>query len=84
MVAGSSPLLKGAVPHSVSHPEELTLNFRVLHKGSDCCLLTGNATSTDGSSVDAGSMVNEGKYLDLTQTFEPLVLRVERGPGKRK
>lgn len=60
LVADSSPLIKGAVHHSVSHPEELTLNFRVLHKGSDCCLLPGNATRTDGSSVDAGSMVNEG------------------------
>jgi len=48
LVAPPSPLLDGAVQHNVSHPEEVTLVFRSLHTGADCCVL------------DNGTMVAEG------------------------
>jgi len=60
LVADPSPLLKGAVKHAVSHPEELTLNFHAVHDGADCCVLPGSAMSADGSSYPNGSMVAEG------------------------
>merc|ERR1719228_3251440 len=34
VVAEVSPLLPGASPHNISHPEELTLVFRSRHPGS--------------------------------------------------
>merc|ERR1719370_2579085 len=43
LVAEPSALLPGAVQHNVSHPEEVTLVFRSLHAGADCCVL-GNGT----------------------------------------
>ena len=49
LVAPPSPLLDGAVQHNVSHPEEVTLVFRSLHTGADCCVL------------DNGTMVAEGE-----------------------
>jgi len=60
LVAGSSPLLPGAATHSISHPDELTLNFRSLHNGADCCVLPGDARLGNGSTVAGGSMVEEG------------------------
>jgi len=48
LVAPPSPLLPGGVQHNVSHPEEVTLVFRSLHTGADCCVL------------DNGTMVAEG------------------------
>merc|ERR1719153_1471168 len=48
LVAEPSALLPGAVQHNVSHPEEVTLVFRSLHAGADCCVL------------DNGTMVAEG------------------------
>ena len=44
LVAGSSPLLYGAVQHSVSHPEELTLSFELIHEGFDllCIIIEYN------------------------------------------
>ena len=63
LIAGSSPLLSGAAHHSVSHPEELTLNFRAVHDGADCCVLPGDARNADGSSVKNGTMVQEGEFI---------------------
>ena len=54
--AEPSPLLDGASNHSVNHPEELTLEFKVLHHGSDCCILP----------TDNGRMVEDGKIVLLT------------------
>merc|ERR1719309_1766844 len=55
LVAEPSALLPGAVQHNVSHPEEVTLVFRSLHAGADCCLLENN------------TMVPEGWSGELTQ-----------------
>merc|ERR1719369_2205437 len=43
-----------------SHPDELTLNFHILHKGVDCCVLPGDARLGNGSTLANGSMVEEG------------------------
>ena len=55
-----SPLLPGAKEHSVSHPEELTLNFVSLQDGADCCILPEKANQADGTEYDKDAMVEEG------------------------
>ena len=62
-MAGSSPLLSGAIQHSVSHPEELTLAFVALHEGAHCCILPADARSGNGTLVGNGTMVEEGKSI---------------------
>jgi hypothetical protein len=63
LVASFSPLLSGASKHAVTHPEELTLNFRVLYPGSDCCMLPGKASN--GSLMPNATMVKEGVFLNF-------------------
>jgi len=48
LIAESSPLLAGAVAHNVSHPDELTLVFRSVHAGADCCVLDNNTMVEEG------------------------------------
>ena len=60
VTAGASPLLSGAFKHPVSHPDELTFNFRVLYPGDECCILPKNASSDEGNIMN-GTMVQEGK-----------------------
>ena len=60
LIADPSPPLPGAARHTVSHPEELTLNFYSVHAGADCCILPGDARNQDGSSASNGTMVAEG------------------------
>ena len=48
--ADESPLVPGAVQHKVSHPEEVTLVFRSLHHGSDCCTLQNDTMVAEGIS----------------------------------
>jgi len=55
--AEDSPLLPGAVHHNVSHPEEVTLVFRSLHQGGDCCMLDNNTMVAEGW---AGELVHNG------------------------
>jgi len=43
----------------VSHPEELTLSFKSLFPGSDCCILPGDAEDR-GTVLKNQSMVQEG------------------------
>ena len=59
-MAGESPLLSGAALHNVSHPEELTLAFRTIHKGADCCVLSADALGDNGTTLVNGTMVQEG------------------------
>ena len=63
LVASFSPLLSGAAEHAVTHPEELTLNFRKLHAGSDCCMVPANTRCSNGSLMANVTMVEEGGYL---------------------
>ena len=65
LVAGSSPLLPGAVKHPISHPEELTLNFHILFNGGDCCVLPEDAREKNGTSLMNGTMVEEGMDLNM-------------------
>ena len=65
LIASFSPLLSGAAEHAVTHPEELTLNFRKLHPGSDCCMLPGNARASNGSLMTNVTMVKEGAFLNF-------------------
>ena len=61
LVAGPSTLLPGASLHNVTHPEELTLSFKSLFPGSDCCILPADAE--DGGTVFKNqSMVQEGGW----------------------
>ena len=60
--APASSLLTGAFKHSVSHPDELTLEFRSIHDGSSCCILTEDAES-QGSKVPNGTMVEDGMSI---------------------
>ena len=62
-MADYSPLLAGAQNHTVSHPEELTLNFRTVHQGAECCILPGDAKSGDGTMLKNGTMVQEGMVI---------------------
>merc|ERR1712025_1142361 len=48
LIAEASPLLAGAVAHNVSHPDELTLVFRSVHDGADCCVLDNNTMVEEG------------------------------------
>ena len=73
-MAGRSPLLPGASPHQVSHPEELTLNFRVVHAGADCCVLPTDVRNGIGSVVVNGTMVQEGKFI-LSVRFSEIFLK---------
>jgi hypothetical protein len=58
--ADASPLLPNAVQHQVTHPEELTLSFRVKFSGHQCCILPEDAE--DGNSThESGTMVPEGR-----------------------
>merc|ERR1719489_272955 len=57
LVAEDSPLLPGAVQHDVSHPEEVTLVFRSLHAGADCCLLENDTMVPEGWS---GELIQNG------------------------
>jgi len=59
LVAGASSLVPGASLHNVSHPEELTLSFKSLFPGSDCCILPADAEE-GGSVLKNQSMVQEG------------------------
>jgi len=59
LVAGPSTLLPGASLHNVSHPEELTLSFKSLFPGSDCCILPSDAEE-GGIVLKNQSMVQEG------------------------
>ena len=64
-MADHSPLLPGAQNHTVSHPEELTLNFRTVHQGAECCVLPEDARSGDGTMLGNGTMVQEGMVIKL-------------------
>jgi len=57
LIADDSPLVPGAVNHNVSHPEEVTLVFRSLHHGSDCCMLDNDTMVAEGW---AGELVHNG------------------------
>jgi len=48
LIAEASPLLAGAVAHAVSHPDELTLVFRSVHDGADCCVLDNSTMVAEG------------------------------------
>jgi len=60
LVAPPSPLLAGAVQHNVSHPEEVTLVFRSLHTGADCCVLDNGTMVAEGWN---GKVVHNGSSL---------------------
>ena len=60
LIAPDSTPLAGAVQHNISHPEELTLEFRTVHWGSECCILPFAATTSNGSIYTEGTMVAEG------------------------
>ena len=60
LVAEASVLLPGAVHHNVSHPEELTLVLVPVHDGSECCVLSQDATSQNGTVINNGTIVEEG------------------------
>jgi len=60
LIAPDSTSLAGAVQHNISHPEELTLEFRTVHWGSECCVLPFTATTSNGSIYTEGTMVAEG------------------------
>ena len=59
LVAEESQLLDGAAEHNISHPEELTLMFRTLFPGSDCCLLPsgGQDRNTREKMVQEGMLI---------------------------
>jgi len=59
LIAGPSTLLPGASLHNVSHPEELTLSFKSMFPGSDCCILPADAED-GGTVLKNQSMVQEG------------------------
>ena len=46
----------------MSHPNELTLNFKVVHPGVQCCVLPADARNGDGNMVPNGTMVEQGIY----------------------
>ena len=64
LIASFSPLLSGAAEHAVTHPEELTLNYRQLHPGSDCCMIPGNV-----SLMPNVTMVKEGVFHNLLLVY---------------
>lgn len=55
-----SPLLPGATIFNISHPEELTLSFKIVHVGSDCCVLPGEGREGGGAVSQNGTLVPEG------------------------
>merc|ERR1712106_347381 len=59
LVAGASPLLPGASLHNVSHPEELTLSFKSVFPGFQCCILPADA-EVGGTVLKNQTMVQEG------------------------
>ena len=61
LVAKESPLLAGAAHHNVSHPEELTLVFRSLFPGSECCLLPSGGQDRNNRE----KMVQEGMLINI-------------------
>jgi len=60
LIAEDSKLLPGAVQHDVSHPEEVTLVFRSVHPGADCCVLDNTTMVAEGWS---GDLVYEGATI---------------------
>jgi len=60
LTAPPSPLLPGATNHTVTHPDELTLSFRSIHDGADCCVLPEKAQTENGTIVNSNSLVQEG------------------------
>ena len=73
LVAEDSPLLPGASPHLITHPDELTLAFRSKFPGSHCCILPVDAEER-GEILKNQSMVQEGK--DKTQLFQYLLITI--------
>ena len=59
LVAPPSPLLSDATEYDISHPEMLTLSFKSIYPGSECCVLEKEATSSSGQTLSMGSMVEE-------------------------
>ena len=57
-----SPPLPGATIFNISHPEELTLSFKIVHLGSDCCVLPGEGREGGGAVSQNGTMVPEGRW----------------------
>ena len=69
LVAEESPLLAGAAHHNVSHPEELTLVFRSLFPGSECCLLPVD----DQDRNNRVKMVQEGILIVIILPEEEII-----------
>ena len=68
LVAEESQLLDGAAHHNVSHPEELTLVFRSLFPGSECCLLPVDEQDRN----NRGEMVQEGILIVIILSEEEI------------
>jgi len=77
--AQPSPLISGAVQHAVSHPEELTLNFKNMLPGRECCLLPGAGRSENSSMVASGGMVQEGWRGSLSRQEGQITITCSHG-----
>merc|ERR1712228_727112 len=60
LIAPTSPALDGAASHNITHPDELTLKFHVVHKGSECCVLPFDVLTSKVAKLPKGTMVAEG------------------------
>merc|ERR1711915_150659 len=60
LIAPTSPVLDGAASHNITHPDELTLEFHVVHKGSECCVLPFDVLTSKEAKLPKGMMVAEG------------------------
>ena len=71
LIAPTSPALDGAASHNITHPEELTLKFHVVHKGSECCVLPFDVLTSKVAKLPKGTMVAEGesKNSSLISSF---------------
>ena len=72
LIADDSPLVPGAVNHNVSHPEEVTLVFRSLHHGSDCCMLDNDTMVAEGTTF---AFMHQNLFSCETYNLKPLSLQ---------
>ena len=74
LIAPTSPALDGAASHNITHPEELTLKFHVVHKGSECCVLPFDVQTSKVTKLPKGTMVAEGEFKKFFSYFNFLFI----------